>query len=593
MRIEPMSRYTKESLEELKRRVDLVDLISSHIDVQKTGANYKALCPFHEERTPSFTIQPGAGHYHCFGCGAHGDAISFLMEHLGLSFREALEALAERYGVILEQQSGPAYEGPSNTELKSALAKFEEFYHAMLVRTEEGKEARGYLKQRGISEEFIRRFRLGFSPRTPGLFVKAAEKFGIKEPLLRLSGLVSQGSWQRGRDLFSGRILFPVRDAMGRTIAFSARKIRDEDLGGKYINTPKTPLFVKSRVLFGLSESRQRIVKERKAIVVEGQLDALALIDAGLNLAVAALGTAFGEGHVEELKKLGVNEVFLAMDSDKAGVQAALKSGDMLASQGIAVRVIALPQNAPDPDSFIRLEGSHAFEELMASAEPYLDYIVRIQVDQSASSDKRAQGVRAIAEQIGAWQDTIASHTALRALSELTHTPEHLLTESRPRPLLREKISALGQRLPQRIAVEEDVIYWLLFADSSSCARFFELAERNLSPEHFATPVLRSAFIHLLEMYQKGEAIDLLTLLTYTGEESEGELEQIAKKKMHRERADSLFEKALTLLLERAWLEEREAIRQKIQSGACSEDEVLELAKAFDAIKNSPPQLAQ
>lgn len=586
MKVTSMSRYTKRSLEELKRRVDLADLISSHIEMQRSGSAYKALCPFHEEKTPSFTIQKGDTHYHCFGCGAHGDAIAFLMEHLGLSFREAIEALAERYGVVLEKEESNAPAGPPRTKIKEALEKIQQFYHAMLLRTKEAEPARAYLAARGIDTDFITRFGIGFSPSRPGLFQKAAEKFGITAELLQLGGLISQGSWQRGFDLFSGRIVFPVRDGTGRVIAFSARKIDESQLGGKYINTPKTPLFIKSRVLFGLSESRKRIVKERRAILVEGQLDALALIYAGLDLSVAALGTAFGEGHVEELMRLGVKELFLAMDADKAGVASAEKAGDLLASSGICVRVIVLPEDAPDPDSFIRLHGLGAFEDLMEKSLPYLDFLVQAKLSAVTDAAQKSQIVRAIAEQIAQWKDPIQVHGAVKALAELTHTPEHLLTSSKPKAPLLKALSALDAKVPQRIAVEEEVIYWLLFANEHT-EEFFSLARGNLKKEHFGLPILGEIFAVLVE---KGPT-DTLSLLAEIGESAEEELEKIAAKKMHQDRARRLFPKAISTLLERAWLEERERIKEQIQSGQCSEEEVLELARKFDAIKNSPPQL--
>lgn len=585
-----MSRYTKRSLEELKRRVDLIDLISAHVEIERTGSAYKGLCPFHEERTPSFIVQKGDVHYHCFGCGAHGDAISFLMEHLGFSFREAIESLAERYGVHLEKEEGHEPQGPPLGKIKEALEKVTQFYHAMLVRTEEGKMARSYLAARGIDESFIQAFSIGFSPLRSGLFKKAVEKLGINEELLSLGGLISQGSWQRGADLFSGRIVFPVRDAMGRVIAFSARKISEEQPGGKYINTPKTPLFIKSRVLFGLNYSRRRIVREKKAILVEGQIDALALIHAGLDLAVASLGTAFGAGHVEDLERLGVREVFLAMDGDSAGAASAMKAGNQLASAGISVRVVAFPKEAPDPDSFVRLQGIEAFEKLMETAEPYLNFLVRVQSASADTPARKAQVVRALSEQIQAWKDPIQVHEAIKGLAEITHTPEHLLGERRPKPPLLKAFSALSTKFPQRVAVEEDILYWLLLGREHQKA-FFELARLNLKKEHFSTGLLAAIYEKLSVLFAEAGAVDMLSALAALDEGDSEFLETLASKKMHTDRAEIVFQKAVQNLLEREWLEKREAIKLKIQSGRCSEDEVLELAKEFDAIKNAPPKL--
>ena len=289
--------FSRDSLELLRSRVDLVEVLNPYIKLSKAGAAYKALCPFHEERSASFVIQKGDSHYHCFGCGAHGDAIQFLMTHLKMSFTEAVESLADKFQVQLEEvKTSDAPQGPSKAMLKDALDKGAEFYHFYLCHTLEGHAALDYLYTRGLDLDFIRKFQFGLAPKSSGLFANAMREMKIPSDILEGAGLMV-----RGREFFSDRITIPIRDALGSVIGFSARKYKTDTFGGKYINTCETTLFKKSKVLFGLSYSRKTIAAEHKALIVEGQIDALRLIEAGFNWTVAGQGTAFGEEHIEEL----------------------------------------------------------------------------------------------------------------------------------------------------------------------------------------------------------------------------------------------------------------------------------------------------
>jgi DNA primase len=349
--------FTKESLELLRQRIDLAEVLSAHLSLQRSGAAYKALCPFHEEKTPSFVVQKGDTHYHCFGCGAHGDAIAFLMTHVKMGFTEAVESLAERFQVTLEKSEEPQGErGPSKAQLKNALELASDLYHHLLLHSAEGQVALRYLYERGLDLEFIRQFQVGYAPRMPHLLMQYLNSHQIDERIQESAGLVSITQTGRRRDFFSDRITFPIRDALGAVIGFSARKFKEETFGGKYINTSETPLFKKSRVLFGLSYSRARIAKEAKAIIVEGQIDCLRLIHSGFNYAVAGQGTAFGEEHVKELVQLGVKRVYLALDGDHAGQEAASKIGNFFQKRGVDVLVVSLPDGT-DPDSVLTERG--------------------------------------------------------------------------------------------------------------------------------------------------------------------------------------------------------------------------------------------
>ncbi|MEI6532140.1 MAG: DNA primase, partial [Chlamydiota bacterium] len=333
-----MALYSRESLETLKTKIDLVDLVQSHVELKRAGSAYKGLCPFHDEKSPSFIIQRGDSHYHCFGCQAHGDAIAFLMNHLRMSFSDAVVHLAERFDVPLIKNEGEDKAADFlRKEARKALAEAATFFHFYLLHTAEGHVVLEYLYGRGLDLEFIKAFQVGLAP-LGSLLTKVLKEKGYKENSLEAAGLFA-----KGHDFFQDRITFPIRDAVGHVIGFSARKYKEETFGGKYVNSSETLFFKKSHILFGLSYSRARIAKERKALIVEGQIDALRLIQEGFDFTVASQGTAFTEHQGEMLHKLGVKKVLLAFDSDKAGQEASIKVGDMFIRLGVEVAIVQMP----------------------------------------------------------------------------------------------------------------------------------------------------------------------------------------------------------------------------------------------------------
>ena len=579
-----MALYTEESLDNLRSKIDLVELLSAHIQLKRAGASYKALCPFHEEKTPSFVLQTGDDHYHCFGCGAHGDAIAFLMNHLKMNFVEAVESLADRFGVTLEktEQEGKK-RGLDRNRLKEALELACNFYHTLLLHTEEGHQALQYLYQRGLDLDFIRTFRLGFAPTIRNAFLTLAKGEGISEEILIGAGLTTE----KGRDFFSERITFPITDPFGNVIGFSARKLKEETFGGKYINTSETPLFKKSHILFGLSYSRQRIAKERKAIIVEGQMDALRLIYAGCNLTVAAQGTAFGEGHVKLLSDLGVNQVFLAMDGDSAGKSAASKIGNLFQKKGLEVSILLLPKGS-DPDSFVKKHGIEPFLKLMQSPTDYLTFLVQLAssgIDLKNPAQKNEM-LRKLTDQIRSWEEPVMIHESLRKIAQLTAVPESVVgVGASPQPHFIRRMGIAGMQIvdPDRI-LETDLLRWLLLRKDE---RLFTITKLNVAPDLFRNPLCKRIFSKLIK--EEGPR-DLIALgSTLEKEDEQNLLSEIVQKKVNPDRAEEGLVEVIHRLLIRKWMEEREAIKTKIQSGSCSEEEVLKLAKAFDEIKKNQP----
>lgn len=581
--------YNKESLENLKQKVDLVEVLSSYIDFKRSGAAYKGLCPFHDEKTPSFIIQKGDSHYHCFGCGAHGDAIQFLMNHQKMSFLEAVENLAQRFQVQLEvvENSGEK-KGPNKSLLKEALEVACQFYQFVLLHTDEGHEALQYLYGRGIDLQFIQDFRIGFAPKSH-TFKEAMKSKSFKDEILIATGLLNV----QGREFFSDRIMFPIHHHTGHIIGFSGRKYKEETFGGKYVNTPETELFKKSRVLFGLNYCKRRIAKERKAIIVEGQIDALRLIHEGFNITVAGQGTAFGEAHVKELVNLGVNQVFLALDSDFAGQEATSKIGHLFQKEGIEVKIVELPLGS-DPDAFLREKGAKEFIKLMESAKDYLSFLIKhlsknLNLDSPAAKNELVNNATKL---IREWDHPLMVHETLRKLALLMKVPEDIVGVGQDflQNIYIKKSASIGTQSidPDRI-LETDLLRWLLLLGEEQ-SKLVNLVKSNLEMKDFRVQVCQKIYQVYIENYENQRACDLLSLaIDLDDAESQLVMSDLLQKKVNKERAEQQVQETIKKMLDRNWMYKREEIRLKIQSGQCSEDEVNELARQFDDLKRHPP----
>ena len=366
-----MARIKDTSVETVKAAANIVDLVEARTRLRKVGGRYTGLCPFHQEKTPSFSVSPDRGTYHCFGCGVGGDSISFVREIEGLDFVGAIEWLADRFGVELEyEESSPEADAQRKRKerLYALLDQAATFYEKTLW-TESGKPVQEYLASRGLGEEICREFRLGLSPAGATLTKKAQEK-GFTRDEFAAAGLLTR----RGTDYFQRRLMFPLTDARGRVIGFQARKLHDDDpLHGKYVNSPESELFHKSNVLYGLHLARPAITKEDRAIVVEGNTDVIALRQADLEPAVASMGTALTERQLRELSRL-TQRVFLCFDSDAAGEDATLRGMELAIAQGFDVRIVVLPKGKDPADD------PTGFEERLGTAEPYAVHRVRLEL---------------------------------------------------------------------------------------------------------------------------------------------------------------------------------------------------------------------
>ncbi|MCM0614347.1 DNA primase [Marinobacter sediminum] len=357
-------------VEDLLDRVDLAELIGSRITLKKAGANYKACCPFHDEKTPSFNVRPDKGFYHCFGCGAHGDAISFIREFEGLGFTEAVEDLAKRAGLEVPYDQAAKQEIQQARTLTDALDFASRFYQSAL-KSQQGAYARDYLEQRGLDDAIVQQYQIGYAPPAGTALFDAASK-DLKGPLIE-TGTVSD-KYGRPRDLFRNRVMFPIRNGRGKIIAFGGRTLGDDK--AKYINSPESDVFHKSREIYGLFEAKQALKQLDKLLVVEGYMDVIALAQHGIHFAVATLGTATNQDSLTALLKQ-VRHIVFCFDGDQAGFRAADRAMDNaleLMADGLHLQFLMLPQGE-DPDTLVRKEGPEAFQKRIEGATPLSRYL--------------------------------------------------------------------------------------------------------------------------------------------------------------------------------------------------------------------------
>jgi DNA primase len=379
-----MAIIAQSSIDQVKAAADMVEIVGARTHLRKVGARWTGRCPFHEERTPSFSVNAGDKLFYCFGCGMKGDLITFVKETEGLDFVGAIEWLAERYRIPLAyEETSPQAEAKRErrARLLSLLEQAAAYYERNLWDSAAGAPARAYLTERGLGEEVCREYRLGLSPGGAVLAEKARAKGYVQEELVA-AGLVNR----RGNDYFAGRLVFPLADARGRVLGFGARRLRDDDpIPAKYVNSPEGELFRKGTIVYGLDRARATITKEDRALVVEGYTDVLALRQAGLAAAVASMGTALTEPQLKELRRLTAH-LFLCFDADAAGEAATVRGMELADRAGFDVRIVPLP---PGKDPADAVEG---FEERLAESVGYLMHRMRLEPKNQEGFD-RAQGI--------------------------------------------------------------------------------------------------------------------------------------------------------------------------------------------------------
>lgn len=422
-----------DEIEEIKRRIDIVDFISQYITLKKAGSSYKALCPFHQEKVPSFYVSPEKQIFKCFGCGKGGSVIDFLMEYEGLEFIEALKLLAEKAGVKLRQISKPEYEKQKQEKIKlyeiNRLAAT--IYHKILTQKPKAQFVRDYLKQRKISPQMVEEFKLGYAPNSYNLLSNILMSKGYEIKDIHKAGLVIPSDKNPGQfyDRFRDRLMFPIYDLMGNVIGFSGRAMGETE-AGKYINSPDTPIYSKSKVLYGLDKSKKAIKEENRAIIVEGQMDLISVYQAGYKNVVASSGTALTPFQLALLGRFTKNLSF-SFDQDKAGEEATKRAVDTAHQMGFDVKIIITPKGK-DPDECIR-EDPKLWQKAMESQKNAIDYFFEITFakysDELDASSKR-EIVKELLPRIKNLADEIVQAHFIQKLSSLLNVPEKFLFET-------------------------------------------------------------------------------------------------------------------------------------------------------------------
>ena len=423
-----MGGISDEKLQELRDRVDLEQVVGRRVQLKRTGKDLRGLCPFHGEKTPSFYVVPHKKMYNCFGCGKHGDAIRFVMELEGRSFREAVEQLATEFGVTLEADDPLERQ---RTARRAAIAEVNEkaatFYERVLWEHAKGQVAREHLEKRSVSIETAKAWRLGYAPNLWDSLCTSLGRGKVDPKLIEEAGLGVPRSKGRGAgtlyDRFRGRLIIPIRES-GRTVAFGGRLLEGES-DAKYLNSPETPLYQKGATLFGLDKARDAIRREGIVLFVEGYFDAIGLHQAGVQTAVATCGTAMTERHLDLVSRAGAKELVFVFDGDAAGIRAATRASEIAAAAGVTARVL-VPPNGEDPDETVLRIGLEAFRALITSAAPSLEFLLDralASVGKSATVEARVRAVEAVAGIVRAAPNALARDLYLDKVAEKLGAP--------------------------------------------------------------------------------------------------------------------------------------------------------------------------
>ena len=494
--------------DEVRAAADIVKIVGDYVKLRKAGVNMVGLCPFHQEKTPSFAVHPVKQVFHCFGCHAGGDVFKFVMLIEQLSFPEALRRVAEKAGVTLrEQMDGETHD--AQTRDRATLYKIHEvaakFFQAQLGATAEGRAGRGYLADRGLADETIARFKLGYAPSNGQALTRHLLELGFEPGVLEKSGLVlGDAEGNRHFDRFRRRIIFPISNESGKVVAFGGRALGDDQ--PKYLNSPETPIYTKSRVLYHLDRAGSAIRKADEAILVEGYMDCIAVAAAGIERVVASCGTSLTESQIRLLARY-TRQVVVNYDPDSAGVAAAERSLAGLLEEGFAVRVLALPLGL-DPDAFIKKQGAAAYDKLLSGAPSYIDYLT----ERAASShdlskpEGRVAAANAVLPHLAKVPDAMLRSQLAQSLAQRLRLDERALREELKRAAARREsqVRPEAARSKASLAVKE-----LLRV----CLQSEELADE------FAIDLVKSGdcegllgeqvFRRIAELRDRGEKLDV------------------------------------------------------------------------------------
>ena len=541
--------YPDEVIEEVRMKNDIVDVISGYVKLQKKGANYFGLCPFHNEKSPSFSVSPGKQMYYCFGCGAGGNVFTFLMEYENYSFVEALKYLADRAGVELPE---PEYSGEAKkrADTKAILLEINkaaaQYFYVQLLRPQ-GGHALTYLKDRKLSDDTIKAFGLGYSNKYSDDLYKYLKSKGYKDDMISQAGLISIDEKYGVHDKFWNRVMFPIMDVNSRVIGFGGRVMGDAK--PKYLNSPETIIFDKSRNLYGLNRAR----KSRKPyfLLCEGYMDVISLHQVGFTNAVASLGTALTPGHAALIKRY-VNEVYLTYDSDEAGTKAALRAGPILREVGITAKIIRM-EPYKDPDEFIKNLGAEAFEERIQKARNGFMFSLEIlERDYDMTSPEgRTDFMKEAARKLTEFDEEIERNNYIDAVAGTYHVGSEDLKKlvgrmavqtglakpvERPRSTRSQNLDKEdGTRKSQKI-----LLTWM-----ASDENVFAQIQKYIHPEDFPEGIYRTVAELLYAQHEQGKLNPAQIMNHFTDEEEHREVAALFNTRIREIKTAHEQEKAL------------------------------------------------
>jgi len=570
-------------LDEIRRRADLVEIISPHVALRKAGRRLGGLCPFHQERTPSFTVDPEKGVWHCFGCKAGGDVFTFVEMMEKVTFAEAAELLARRYGVQPRAPDGGARQH-HRERLLALHEQAAEFYQEWLGQ-QSARSARAYLKQRGLGEQALRDFGLGYAPEGWDALLNAMARRGYSAQELATAGLAIARDDGGHYDRFRERIIFPIRDASGRVIAFGGRAMRD-DQPPKYLNSPETPLFQKGRVLYAFDRARKAMDAAERAIIVEGYLDAIACHEAGFIETVATMGTALTQDHVEMLRRR-VSHLVLSFDADSAGMAAALRGRELFQNAELTVRVVTLPEKT-DPDELIHAQGREAFGALVEAAVPMVEWeLSRILArGRNLEEGERVEVFREAVVALARVPPGVEREYYTRWLAQAWAPGDAGHTASME-AAIREESGRLATRRQTGDRRTADVPLRGTAHTSDSARRPVDHVEagllatflghgelvaeylRPLEPEDFTEEGDRSVFVALRGLVERGEPVTSQAVMSVLGPATRAHLAQLLMQETPTERVQETMERGVNRLIERRLSQRyQRLLRREVGPGA-------------------------
>ena len=545
-----MAYYSDELIEEVRSRNDIVDVISGYVRLTKKGSTYFGLCPFHNEKTGSFSVSPNKQMYYCFGCGAGGNVFTFLMQYENFSFPEAMEALAERAGIELPKQemSAQAKKEADKRQILLEINKAAGKYYYMLLRSEHGKQAYEYFKKRELSDATMQKFGLGYSDKYSDDLYRYLRKLGYDDAILKESGLVSIDEVRGGHDKFWNRAMFPIMDVHNKVIGFGGRVMGDGE--PKYLNSPETKVFDKSRNLYALNFARQ--TKKPQMLLCEGYMDVIALHQAGFDNAVASLGTAFTSGHASLLKRY-TKEVYLTFDSDGAGIKAALRAIPILKEVGLTAKVINM-KPYKDPDEFIKALGAEEYQKRIDAAENSFMFEIRILEQKYDMKDPEGKTAfqTEVAKKLLDFTTELERNNYMEAVADKYHMSfealRNLVNQLGTQGGLVKERTPLKSGLNEKKHKKEDgmkqsqklLLTWLIEYDN-----LYDKIKDIITPEDFTEDIFRKVAELLYEQKKSGTVHPAQIIRLFAEEEEQREVAELFHARIHEVDSAAERDKAL------------------------------------------------